>query len=53
MSRRPGKILEIIPIGLPRPRRENLVNDKPYLEYVDLIWNQVKGQAKEALEEKA
>jgi NitT/TauT family transport system ATP-binding protein len=53
MSRRPGKILEIIPIELPRPRGENLVNEKPYLEYVDLIWNHVKDQAKEALEEKA
>jgi NitT/TauT family transport system ATP-binding protein len=53
MSRRPGKILEIIPIELTRPRGENLVNEKPYLEYVDLIWNHVKDQAKEALEEKA
>jgi ABC-type nitrate/sulfonate/bicarbonate transport system ATPase subunit len=53
MSRRPGKILEIIPIELPRPRDENLVSDKRYLEYVDLIWNHVKDQAKEALEEKA
>jgi len=53
MSRRPGKILEIIPVELPRPRGENLVNEKAYLEYVDLIWNHVKDQAKEALEEEA
>jgi NitT/TauT family transport system ATP-binding protein len=53
MSRRPGKILEIIPVELPRPRGEKLVSEKPYLEYVDLIWNHVKDQAKEALEEKA
>jgi NitT/TauT family transport system ATP-binding protein len=51
LSRRPGRILDILNIDLPRPREEHLINEKPYLEYVDLIWRHVKDQAKEALEE--
>jgi NitT/TauT family transport system ATP-binding protein len=51
LSRRPGRILDILKIDLPRPRGEHLINEKPYLEYVDLIWRHVKDQAKEALEE--
>lgn len=53
LSRRPGKILDILRIDLPRPRGEKLVNEKSYLKYVDLIWGFVKDQAKEALEELA
>ena len=53
LSRRPGRILDILQIDLPRPRGEHLINEKPYLEYVDLIWRHVKDQAKEALEEMA
>jgi len=53
LSRRPGRILDILQIDLPRPRGEHLINKKPYLEYVDLIWRHVKDQAKEALEEMA
>jgi NitT/TauT family transport system ATP-binding protein len=51
LSRRPGKILDIVRIDLPRPRGEHLVSEKPYLQYVELIWGYVKDQAKEALEE--
>jgi len=53
LSRRPGKILDIVRIDLPRPRTEKLVNEKTYFEYVNLIWGYVKDQAKEALEEMA
>jgi NitT/TauT family transport system ATP-binding protein len=52
LSRRPGRIMETIPIDLPRPRGENLTLEKPYLEYVDRIWQKIKTQAKEAMEEK-
>jgi NitT/TauT family transport system ATP-binding protein len=51
LSRRPGRILETIPIDLPRPRGEHLTIEKNYLEYVDLIWGHIKDQAREALEE--
>jgi NitT/TauT family transport system ATP-binding protein len=53
LSRRPGRVLDIVRIDLPRPRGEHLVNEKAYLEYVDLIWGYVKDQAKEAMEETA
>ena len=51
LSRRPGKILDVVPIDLPRPRGEQINTEKRYLEYVDLIWGFIKDQAKEALEE--
>jgi NitT/TauT family transport system ATP-binding protein len=52
LSRRPGRVLDIVPIDLPRPRAEHLTTEKKYLEYVDLIWGHIKDQAKEVLEER-
>jgi NitT/TauT family transport system ATP-binding protein len=52
LSRRPGKILDIVKIDLPRPRDEHLTFEKQYLEYVNAIWRYIKEQAKEAFEEK-
>lgn len=52
LSRRPGRIIDIIPIDLPRPRGEHLQIEKPFLEYVDRIWMHIKDQAREAMEEK-
>ena len=51
LSRRPGRILDILRIDLPRPRGEGLTLEKRYLEYVDAIWSYIKGQAREAMEE--
>jgi NitT/TauT family transport system ATP-binding protein len=51
LSRRPGRILDIIKIDLPRPRGEHLTLEKRYLEYVDAIWGHIKKQAREAMEE--
>lgn len=51
LSRRPGKILNIVRIDLPRPRGEHLIMERQYLEYVDLIWGYIKDQAKVSLEE--
>jgi NitT/TauT family transport system ATP-binding protein len=53
LSRRPGRLLDIIKIELPRPRSEHLTLEKSYLEYVDKIWGYIKEQAKEALEERS
>jgi NitT/TauT family transport system ATP-binding protein len=52
LSRRPGKVLDIVKIDLPRPRDEHLTIEKKYLEYVNAIWRYIKEQAREALEEK-
>jgi NitT/TauT family transport system ATP-binding protein len=51
LSKRPGRILDIVQIGLPRPRGEHLIINKKYLEYVDVIWGYIKNQARESLEE--
>jgi len=51
LSKRPGRILDIVQINLPRPRGEHLMLEKKYLEYVDVIWGYIKNQAREALEE--
>jgi NitT/TauT family transport system ATP-binding protein len=51
LSRRPGRVLDIIRIDLPRPRDEHLTLEKKFLEYVDAIWSHIKKQAREAMEE--
>ena len=51
LSRRPGRILDIVRINLPRPRSEHLLKEKSYLEYVDQIWGYVKDQAEESMRE--
>ncbi len=51
LSRRPGRILDVVRIDLPRPREEHITIEKRYLEYVNEIWNHIKMEAKKALEE--
>ena len=43
LSDRPGRIKDVIPIELPRPRRERVKIDPAYVEYLDLIWGLVRG----------
>jgi len=40
---RPGGIEEIVPIELPRPRREKVKVDPRFVHYLDQIWGQVRG----------
>jgi NitT/TauT family transport system ATP-binding protein len=51
LSRRPGRILDIVKIDLSRPRGEDLITGEPYLKYVNLIWGYIKDQAQETLKE--
>jgi NitT/TauT family transport system ATP-binding protein len=51
LSKRPGRILDIVQINLPRPREEHVILDKKYLGYIDVIWRYIKNQARESLEE--
>jgi NitT/TauT family transport system ATP-binding protein len=53
LSRRPGKIQNIVKIDLPRPREESMVTEKRFLEYVNSIWLDIKSQAMEAQAEEA
>jgi NitT/TauT family transport system ATP-binding protein len=48
LSRRPGEIQSIVDIDLPRPRQEHMTIQKDFLEYVNVIWDYIKGQAVEA-----
>lgn len=43
-SGRPGRILDDIPIDLPRPRPLRIKRDAKFLEYVDHIWGLIEAQ---------
>jgi len=51
LSRRPGRVLADVPIGLPRPRREAMVGAPAFVEAAGRIWGLIKAQAQEALRE--
>jgi len=46
MGGRPGAIEDIIPIELPRPRKERVKVDPCFVRYLDQIWEQVRGKGK-------
>ena len=49
MTRRPGRILAVRPVPLPRPRDERTTRDPAYLALVDECWQLIKRDAQEAL----
>ncbi len=51
LSRRPGRIMDLVSIDLPRPRTESITREQVFQRYVDLLWDRIKDQAREALEE--
>jgi len=51
LSRRPGRILEIVDVDLPRPRTEAQYGDPSFVRAVDRIWGLIKSQARAALAE--
>jgi NitT/TauT family transport system ATP-binding protein len=53
LSRRPGRVLEIVEVGLPRPRTEAMLGEPAFVRAVERIWALVKSQAREALREGA
>jgi NitT/TauT family transport system ATP-binding protein len=53
LSRRPGRIQNIVKIDLPRPREEGMITEKRFVEYVNSIWLEIKSQALEAQAEEA
>jgi NitT/TauT family transport system ATP-binding protein len=38
MTARPGRIREVIPIDLPRPRPLSIKREPAFVEYLDRIW---------------
>lgn len=51
LSRRPGRIADILTIDLPREERTKPENASVFNAYVDTIWNSIRSDAMEALRE--
>src|SRR2546423_3449707 len=53
LSRRPGRVLDIVPIELKRPRMDAIAAEPALLQAGERIWALIKSQAREALREGA
>jgi NitT/TauT family transport system ATP-binding protein len=53
LSRRPGRILDEIPIALPRPRTEAMAGETAFVQAAERIWTLIKTQARQALRDDA
>jgi len=53
LSRRPGRVLDVVPVELKRPRTEAMLGEPALLHAVERIWGLVKSQARAALQEGA
>ncbi|HTO12191.1 MAG TPA: ABC transporter ATP-binding protein [Candidatus Binatia bacterium] len=51
LSRRPGRVLEIVPVELKRPRTEAMLGEPGFVHAVELIWGRIRSQARDALQE--
>jgi NitT/TauT family transport system ATP-binding protein len=51
LSRRPGRVLDVVPVELKRPRTEAMLGEPAFLHAVERIWGLVKSQARAALQE--
>ena len=49
LSRRPGEVLDTVPIRLPRPRAEHQQGEPAFIQASDRIWGLIKSQAQAAL----
>ena len=51
LSRRPGRLIALVPVELKRPRRETMLGEPAFIQTVDLIWGLIKADAQQALVE--
>ncbi|MBI2553070.1 MAG: ABC transporter ATP-binding protein [Candidatus Rokubacteria bacterium] len=49
LSRRPGRLIALVPVELKRPRRETMLGEPAFVQTVDLIWGLIKADAEQAL----
>ena len=49
LSRRPGEVLDVVPVKLSRPRQEAQQGDPVFVQTADRIWGLIKSQAQAAL----
>jgi len=52
-GRRPGRVQEVIPIDLPRPRQPSMKRTPQFTEYVGRIWNLIESAVRESVMEEA
>ena len=50
-SRRPGRVLDVVPIELERPRHEGQMGEPAFVQAGERIWKLIKSQAQAALRE--
>ena len=53
LSRRPGEVLDVVPIELGRPRRESQQTEAAFAQAAERIWGLIKSQAQATLLETA
>jgi NitT/TauT family transport system ATP-binding protein len=53
LSRRPGRVLDVVRVELPRPRTEAMLGAPALVHAVERIWALIKAQARAALQEGA
>jgi len=51
LSRRPGRVLDIVPVALERPRTAAMLGEPVFVQAVERIWALVRSQARDALRE--
>jgi NitT/TauT family transport system ATP-binding protein len=51
LSRRPGRVLDVVPIELARPRHEGQAGEPAFVKAAGRIWGLIKSQAQAALRE--
>jgi NitT/TauT family transport system ATP-binding protein len=51
LSRRPGRLVEVVPVDLKRPRHEGMLGEPSFLSAVERIWKSIKSGAQQALVE--
>jgi NitT/TauT family transport system ATP-binding protein len=51
LSRRPGRVLEVVDVPLKRPRTEGMLGERVFVQAAERIWSLIKSQAQDALRE--
>src|SRR5574342_800924 len=51
LSRRPGRVIDVVPVELKRPRHEGQMGEPGFVHAAERIWGLIKSQAQAALRE--
>ncbi len=53
LGRRPGRVKEIVPIEIPRPRGLAVKRTPRFIGYIDMIWQMIEHDVRESISEEA